>query len=140
MAIGQAALRCAVSERALRYYEEIGLLIPSARTPGGLRRYAPEDLDRVERIRELQTLLGLNLDEVRDVLANEDRLAKFREEYHSDATDAARRRELIRQSLEVRIELRRTVEAKRVALQHFLDEIDTGVERMQRLLGNGTEG
>lgn len=138
LAIGQAAARCDVSERALRYYEEIGLLTPCSRTPGGLRRYSAEDLDRVARIRELQTLLGLNLDEVGAVLANEDRLALFRREYHAEATDAARRRELIQQSLQVRMELRRTVEAKRDALQRFLDDLDAGVERMQALLRDGT--
>ena len=115
LAIGQAAARCDVSERALRYYEEIGLLTPCSRTPGGLRRYSAEDLDRVARIRELQTLLGLNLDEVGAVLANEDRLAGLRHEYHAEATDAARRRELIEQGLRLRMELRGAVEGKRDA-------------------------
>jgi DNA-binding transcriptional MerR regulator len=134
VAIGQAAAACGVSERALRYYQEIGLLTPSGRTPGGLRRYAQADLDRVARIRELQTLLGLNLDEVKEVLGNEDRLVSLRQEYRSEATDAARRRELIQEGLELRRRLRHTVEAKRDALQRFLDETDAEIDRVQRLL------
>jgi MerR family transcriptional regulator, repressor of the yfmOP operon len=134
VAIGQAAAACGVSERALRYYQEIGLLTPSGRTPGGLRRYAQADLDRVGRIRELQTLLGLNLDEVRAVLVSEDHLAGLRQEYRSEDTDNARRRELMHESLAVRMTLRATVETKRDALQRFLEETDAQIGRVQALL------
>lgn len=134
VSIGAAAAACGVSERALRYYQEIGLLTPSARTPGGLRRYSQDDLDRVARIRELQTLLGLNLDEVGDVLGNEDRLATLRAEYRSEATDAARRRELIVEGLALRMALRETVSAKRDALQRFLDDTDAQIARTRELI------
>src|SRR5579859_2811831 len=68
LGIGAAAARSGVSERALRYYQQLGLITPSGRTPGGLRRYSQDDLARVARIRQLQTLLGLNLDEIAIVL------------------------------------------------------------------------
>ena len=42
--ISDAATRVGVSARTLRYYEELGLLTPSLYTPGGERRYTPEDL------------------------------------------------------------------------------------------------
>jgi DNA-binding transcriptional MerR regulator len=135
--IGQAATRCGVSERALRYYQEIGLLTPSGRTPGGLRRYAQADLDRVGRIRELQTLLGLNLDEVRAVLGNEDRLAVLRQEYRAARPGSARRRELIKEGLELRRVLRATVVAKRDGLQRFLDDLDAESDRLTHLLDEG---
>ena len=60
LGIGAAAERAGVSERALRYYQQLGLLVPAC-TPGGLRRYSEDDLARVARIRELQALLGLDL-------------------------------------------------------------------------------
>ena len=82
--IGEAAARAAVSVRTLRYYEELGLLTPSARSPGGARRYAEEDLARLARIRELKDLLGFNLDEVRTVLTAEDRLGDLRAAYHAE--------------------------------------------------------
>ena len=37
--IGAAAEKAGVSQRALRYYQELGLLTPCGCTPGGLRRY-----------------------------------------------------------------------------------------------------
>jgi DNA-binding transcriptional MerR regulator len=127
-----------VSERALRYYQELGLITPTSRTPGGLRRYSQADLDRVAHIRELQALLGLNLDEVRVVLANKDRAAAVREEYHAEATDAQRRRELLFEGLSLRTELRATVEAKRDALQRFLDDLDAETGRLMALIEEGS--
>src|ERR1700722_15386113 len=86
LGIGAAATRLGVSERALRYYQQLGLLVPARTTPGGLRRYSPADLARVERIRELQTLLGLNLDEIAVLLRNEDRIAQIRQTWHDERT------------------------------------------------------
>jgi MerR family transcriptional regulator, repressor of the yfmOP operon len=99
--IGAAALKAGVSQRALRYYQQRGLLTPRGSTPGGLRRYSADDLARVARIRQLQDLLGLNLDEIALVLRSEDRMAEIRLAYHDEGTTCARRRELVRESLEL---------------------------------------
>lgn len=139
LGIGEAAGRLGVSERALRYYEQIGLLAPSGHTPGGLRRYSEANLDRVRRIRELRSLLGFNLDEVRAVLANEDRLLALREEYRSSRTGASRRRELLTEALQIREGLRSTVETKIAALTDFLGELDSSTERIRALLAQGVD-
>ena len=60
--IGEIADAAGVSTRTLRYYEELGLVSPSGHSPGGARRYSDADLARVLRIRELQDLVGFNLD------------------------------------------------------------------------------
>lgn len=133
--IGAAAARAGVSERALRYYQEIGLLTPSASTPGGCRRYSEQDLARVARIRELQTLLGLNLDEIAVVLRNEDRLAEIRDLYRDERTDDAERRRLARECLSMQEALRETVEAKRAALDAFLADIDARLARIRDVVG-----
>jgi MerR family transcriptional regulator, repressor of the yfmOP operon len=138
LGIGEAASRTGVSERALRYYQQLGLITPSG-TPGGLRRYSEEDVARVVRVRDLQHLLGLNLEEIGAVLANDDRLAALRAEYQLEGTDAARRRELIGEGLEVRSELRATVDAKLHALHHFLDELDSERDRLQGLLDDAAD-
>lgn len=57
MRIGEVAQRAGVSVRALRYYEEQGLLT-SERTPSGQRRY-PETA--VERVRFIQNLYAAGL-------------------------------------------------------------------------------
>lgn len=52
MRIGEVAAAAGVSTRALRYYEEQGLLT-SARSPSGQRRYAADTADRVRWIQSL---------------------------------------------------------------------------------------
>ncbi len=134
LGIGAAAAQAGVSERALRYYQQIGLLVPACTTPGGLRRYSADDLARVARIRELQTLLGLNLDEIAVVLRNEDRIAQIRLSYHDERTSADQRRQLTRECLILAEDLRATVQAKRDALDEFLTDLDTRIRKARGLL------
>lgn len=137
LGIGAAAARAGVSERALRYYQQIGLLVPACTTPGGLRRYSADDLARVARIRELQALLGLNLDEIAAVLHNEDRIAQIRLSYHDERTSADERRQLTREYLALAEGLRATVRAKRDALDGFLTDLDTRIGKARALLVSG---
>ncbi|MEI2775351.1 MAG: MerR family transcriptional regulator [Tetrasphaera sp.] len=66
MRIGEAARRTGASPRALRHYEDAGVLRPQ-RTPSGYRVYSDDDLRVVHLV---QTLLraGLNLDLIRQIL------------------------------------------------------------------------
>jgi MerR family transcriptional regulator, repressor of the yfmOP operon len=134
LAIGVAAARAGVTERALRYYQELGLLTPCASTPGGMRRYCADDLARVARIRQLQSLLGLNLDEIAVVLRSEDRMAQIRQAYNDAQTSDAERQELAAESLRLQQELRVTVEAKRQAIDGFLADLDARVARTRDAL------
>ena len=134
LGIGAAAERAGVSQRALRYYQQIGLLTPCGCTPGGLRRYSEEDLARVARIRQLQELLGLNLDEIARVLRDEDRMAQIKRAYLDQGTSRTERRELLRESLELQRSLRATVEAKRKGIEGFLAELDARIARTRALL------
>lgn len=65
--IGEVARRAGLSVRALRHYDGIGLLSPSARTDGGLRLYGPQDLVRLQRIQALKQL-GYGLASIREAL------------------------------------------------------------------------
>jgi DNA-binding transcriptional MerR regulator len=134
LGIGAAAARAGVSERALRYYQQLGLIVPACTTPGGLRRYSPEDIARVERIRELQALLGLNLDEIAIVLRTEDRMAQIRRTYHDERTSDAERRRLTREGVTLQESLRATVEAKLAALTSLRADIDARIQRANDLL------
>src|SRR5690348_10590123 len=44
MQIGEVADRIGLSLRTIRYYEEVGLITPSARSPGGFRLYTEDDV------------------------------------------------------------------------------------------------
>jgi DNA-binding transcriptional MerR regulator len=67
MRIGELAEATGMTVRALRHYDEIGLLAPSERTEAGYRLYSAHDVQRLFRIRSLRRL-GLGLDEVRAAL------------------------------------------------------------------------
>ena len=129
--IGEAAARVGVSSRTLRYYEELGLLTPSGRTPGGARRYTDDDIARLEHIRELQELMGFNLDEILAVMRIEDRLAKLRAEWQA-GRPPERRAEMIEEALRHNADLRARVEAKITRLGAFLDSLDEKRERYHR--------
>ncbi|MFC4857806.1 MerR family transcriptional regulator [Actinophytocola glycyrrhizae] len=68
MQIGEVAERTGLSLRTIRYYEEVGLVVPSARSQGGFRLYTEPDVERLELIKRMKPL-GFQLDEMRDLLA-----------------------------------------------------------------------
>ena len=68
MQIGEVAERTGLSLRTIRYYEEVGLVVPSARSQGGFRLYADPDVDRLELVKRMKPL-GFQLEEMRELLA-----------------------------------------------------------------------
>jgi DNA-binding transcriptional MerR regulator len=65
--IGEVADLLGLSLRTLRHWEEVGLIVPSARTEGGFRLYSRDDVARLEIVMRMKPL-GLNLSEVRRLL------------------------------------------------------------------------
>jgi len=98
--IGEVAERIGVTQRTLRFYEEKGLLKPPSRMDGGFRLYSEEDVERVEQIRQLQSLLGFSLAEIKEMVEAEEVKSQIRAEYRRDA-DIAERREKLQRALAV---------------------------------------
>ncbi len=67
--IGELAERTGLSIRTLRYYHEIGLLVPSHRTEAEYRLYSGADIARLQQILSLRQL-GFALKEIRQCLEN----------------------------------------------------------------------
>lgn len=65
MKIGEVAERTALSIRSLRHYDELGLVSPSAHSPGGFRLYTEADVERLLLIRRMKPL-GFSLDRMKD--------------------------------------------------------------------------
>lgn len=65
--IGQVAERTGLSLRTIRWYEEEGLVVPTARTEGGFRLYSDDDVARLEVIKRMKPL-GFALEEMRELL------------------------------------------------------------------------
>jgi len=129
--IGEVARQTGVSTRTLRYYEELGLLRPSGHSPGGARRYSGDDVARVKRIRELQDLVGFNLDEIRTIVAAEDRLDELREEFRAGRSPE-RERQIIAEAIEINDRLRTEMRAKQARLETFLADLDARAKLYRR--------
>jgi DNA-binding transcriptional MerR regulator len=116
--IGEVADRVGLSLRTVRYYEEVGLVTPSDRTPGGFRLYTDDDIARLELAKHLKPL-GFSLDEMRDLLDLQMRLRdpdtdiadEDRERLEEYAEDARRRCGQLRTQLRAAERLARQLEA-----------------------------
>lgn len=82
--------RTSLTPRAIRYYEEVGLLTAASRTAGGFRLFTKADVALLQRIKELQTLLGFSLAEIKETLRIDAVRAEIRQAY-AQATDTRTR-------------------------------------------------
>jgi DNA-binding transcriptional MerR regulator len=132
--IGDVAKLTGTTARTLRYYEEIGLL-PGAgdREAGRHRSYTQADVDRVREVLRLRDLLGVSLDELRELLAAEDARAALREEFHRTEEPAARRRilEVALGHLDRQLDL---VQHRRAELDRLKRELTATRRRAERRL------
>lgn len=69
--IGDLASATGTKVNTIRFYEEIGLMRPAARTQSGRRTYGPLDLKRLRFIRHARRL-GFETGEIRSLLALSD--------------------------------------------------------------------
>ncbi|HOO73268.1 MAG TPA: MerR family transcriptional regulator [Spirochaetota bacterium] len=68
LSIGEIAGSLEMSQRTIRYYEEIGLLNSVKRIEGGKRVYTNDDLKRLKLIKRLK-IMGLTLSEMEELEA-----------------------------------------------------------------------
>jgi len=64
MQIGDLADRAGVTPRAIRYYEELGIVEPEERTAGGFRLYSQAQLRSLQIVQSLKNL-GFGLEHIR---------------------------------------------------------------------------
>jgi DNA-binding transcriptional MerR regulator len=137
--IQEAAAEVGLTTRSIRYYEEIGLLEPAARSEGAYRLYDADDLERLRFIKGLRDDAGFSLAEIGLLLEDEAARARNRERFRA-TTDASERRAILvdaldrvdRQVARLRAKVERLevmiAEAgeRRVHLEHHLADIDAG--------------
>ncbi len=130
--IDQAANRLKMTKRSLRYYEEIGLLLPPERTEGNYRLYSEEDILRIERILRLKEGLGVSLSEIKDMVAYEDERLDLTHSFQSSQNTRdkivflRRGEELALQELEI-------IKRKKAALSNIEKATKRRLQRLQRL-------
>lgn len=121
--IGEVAERTGVTQRTLRFYEEKGLLQPPSRLEGGFRLYSEADVERVERIKRMQTLLGSSLAEIKEMVDAEEVKLQLRAEYRREA-EVSERRAKIARAIEVTELQVGVIDQKLMALQEMKTSLE----------------
>ena len=83
-----------IHPQTLRYYERAGLIQPS-RTPGNIRLYSQEDIERLQLIQRLVEDLGVNLAGVEVILNMRAQMRQMEEQMQRLAEEVQRLRQLL---------------------------------------------
>jgi MerR family transcriptional regulator, repressor of the yfmOP operon len=98
--IGDVAKLAGTTPRTIRYYEEIGLLaVAGGREPGAHRTYAEADVERLTDLLRPKDLLGVSLEELKELVEAEGARAALRREWREGVDDPVRRRQILDESL-----------------------------------------
>ncbi len=97
--IQEVASELGLTPRSIRFYEELGLLTPAARSEGAYRLYDASDVERLRFIKELRDDAGFSLAEIGQLLEDEAARVRSREAF-AHTVDSAERRALVTDSLE----------------------------------------
>ena len=131
--IGEVCHRTGLTQRALHYYDEIGLLVPSERLNGGQRLYSAADLERIERIKSLKQLLGLSLSEIKRLLDADEARSQFMTTART-AEDPVHRRKALAEALRVTEDQLRSVQDKAQQLGRLHRQLARQVRELRQLL------
>ncbi len=97
--IQEVAAETGLTTRAIRYYEELGLLEPAARSDGAYRLYDDSDLDRLRFIRSLRDDAGFSLAQVGTLLEDDAARERNRERFRA-TQDPVERRTILTDAVE----------------------------------------
>jgi DNA-binding transcriptional MerR regulator len=122
-----------LTPRSIRYYEEVGLLRPAARTQGAYRLYDASDIERLRFIKGLRDDAGFSLADIGRLLEDEGERRRAREAY--EATDDPSVRRAILQARLGRIDEQvATIRPKIERLQAMVDDARGQRARLETLL------
>ncbi len=131
--INEVSAETGLTTRTIRYYEEVGLLEPAARSDGDYRLYDASDLDRLQFIRNLRDDAGFSLAQIRQLLEDEAARERNRERLRQ-TSDPAERRIYLKEA-EARVERQvALLEAKSARLTTMIDEAEARLTRIRNHL------
>jgi DNA-binding transcriptional MerR regulator len=122
--INEVAAETGLTTRAIRYYEEIGLLAPAARSDGDYRLYDASDLDRLQFIRSLRDDAGFSLSQIGQLLEDDAARERNRERFRQTG-DRDERRELLLESRARTAHQIQILETKAARLATMIEEART---------------
>jgi DNA-binding transcriptional MerR regulator len=136
--IGEVARLVGTTTRTIRYYEERGLLgAGRERAAGRHRLYDEHDIQRLRDALALKELLGVSLDELRELLEAEEARAALRDEWRRGNPGARRRREILTTSLAHLDRQLALVRGRRAEIERLEAELAAKRKRVAARLASG---
>ena len=121
--IQEVAAEIGLTARSIRYYEELGLLAPAARSEGAYRLFDPDDIERLRFIKGLRDDAGFSLAEIGQLLEDEAMRTRNRDRFRT-TDDAVEQRAIIGDTL-LRVERQiETLRDKMARLAGMIEEAE----------------
>lgn len=131
--IGAVAREVGLTPRAIRYYEEIGLLRPAVRVKGADRLFDESDVQRLSEIKRMYEVIGFTLSDIKEILDTDDVRAQLRTQFRG-TTDPRVRREVLRDAINLAEQRLRIVERKLAQVESARSDEMKRLARLRRLL------
>jgi DNA-binding transcriptional MerR regulator len=128
--IQEVAAELGLTSRAIRYYEELGLLAPAARSEGAYRLYDADDIERLRFIKGLRDDAGFSLTEIGQLLIDEAMRERNRDRFRT-TDDAVEQRAIITDTL-TRVERQvASLREKQTRLGVMIDEAEGRLDHLR---------
>jgi DNA-binding transcriptional MerR regulator len=124
-----------LTTRSIRYYEEIGLLAPAARSEGAYRLYDADDIARLQFIKALRDDAGFSLAEIGQLLEDETARAANRARFRESRSPRERRAVL----LDGIARIDRQVATLRAKIERLQSMVQSATDRRGHLAGHLAE-
>jgi MerR family transcriptional regulator, repressor of the yfmOP operon len=131
--IGAVARELGLTPRAIRYYEELGLLRPAIRVKGADRLFDASDVQHLQEIKRLREVIGFSLAEIAEILDTDTVRGQLRSRFYQ-TTDPDVRAQVLREAIILRERRLRIVERKLEQVAAFRAEEQAQLDQLHALL------
>ena len=131
--IQEVAAEIGLTPRSIRYYEEIGLLEPAARSDGDYRLFDDDDVERLRFIKGLRDDAGFSLAEIGALLEDERARSRNRLRFR-ETTDLSERRAILADAMGRTDRQIESLRAKAQRIGAMIEEAETRRAHLERHL------
>lgn len=135
--IEEVAKQTGLTKRAIRYYEDFGLISAPERTSGGIRLYSEENVEQIKKILLVKEVLGFSLAEIQEHLSFKAMFEQQRNEVLSSEDREERKLKLQEMLINLKKE-QELIDNKIIKMEQFKKELHgfevrilEAVERLQ---------
>lgn len=131
--IGVVSREVGLTPRAIRYYEELGLVRPAIRVKGADRLFDQSDVQRLHEIKRLREVIGFSLAEIAEILDTDTVRAHLRSRFQ-ETTDPDARAEVLREAIALGERRLRIVERKLAQVESLRSEEQERLDKLHAML------